>query len=115
MRVNRWYIHLDDLKSLYQNINIRYSTINNHENFNVETISNKALSNILGRRSLSHDFEISNSMDLLKKKHETPSSAKRYLDESCIESKNRHCMTVILTRIRLTVCLKLRSTRFFEE
>ena len=26
-------------------------------------------------------------MDLLKKTHETPSSAKRYLDESCIVAK----------------------------
>ena len=59
MRVNRWYTYLDDLKSLFKNIDIKYSTINNHENFKLESISNNALSDGSERLSLSYDFKIS--------------------------------------------------------
>ena len=49
------------------------------------------------------------------KNYETTSSAKRYSDESCIRTKNRQRIRVILTRIRSTVCLKFTSRRFFGK
>ena len=60
------YIYLDDLKSLYKNIDIKYSIINSHENFNVDSISNDALSDNSERLNLFHDFEIYNYMNLFK-------------------------------------------------
>ena len=49
------------------------------------------------------------------KNYEMPSSAKRYLDESCSGIKNRQRIGVILTRIRSMACLKLTSRRFFDK
>jgi len=49
------------------------------------------------------------------KNYEMPSSAKRYLDESCSGIKNRQRIGVILTPIISTACLKLTSRRFFDK
>ena len=51
----------------YENIKILHSTIINHEDFNVESISKCSLSGHLKRLSLSPDFEISKFMGLTKK------------------------------------------------
>ena len=55
------------LRRLYENIDIKYSTINNHDNSNVENIPYSSLLNGPERLSISPNFEISKFMGLSKK------------------------------------------------
>ena len=59
------------LKSLYENIVIKISTMNNHENFNVENFLICTLSDGPKGVSFSHDFEITKFMGLKRKNHES--------------------------------------------
>ena len=67
VRVNRWCSHLGAFKILHENKDIKYSTINSHDDVNVESIARNVLSGSPERLGLLDDFEISKFIDLTKK------------------------------------------------